>query len=512
MRAAGGRAGHPLPGGWQVVHGNPVRLRSALAGDPAVAAVEPDLRRRASGEDPYLQKAQRSTMDAIRWTASLPGVPGGDLVVAVVDSGVAPDHPDLKGRVLAGYDALGLGSTDDHARHGTQVAGIIAAIAGNDLGVAGVASGARILPVRVLGQDGYGYDSDIAQGVRWAADHGADVINLSLAGYGSTTVLRDAVAYAHAAGAVVVAASGNGAGGHVAYPASYPHVVSVGGVDGSLDPMGNSQWNEYLDLMAPGWRVMTTDAHGDLRSYWPAAGTSFSAAFVSAAAARVRAQNPGWGPDQVARRLTSTATDIGPHGWDERSGWGVLDLTRALGGTARPDGSPARADQHEPNDVPSAATVAPTDQITFARASISPEGDVDWWKVQVNEPSRISIFLELNGAETREPRGSGLDVEIYDSDLQLLRPRQGFGAEDAHAPAAGTYLVGSPAPGPMPSWAVTRSWRPCTRKPTGAFATRSATNSTATPRRWASLTWTETGSTTWSRSSRASPTPCPPGW
>jgi subtilisin family serine protease len=262
LKAAGGRVTAQLPNGWTAVTGKAAAaLRDRLARAPSVARVEPDFRRRAAGEDVLYAKAQRSVLDAVRWpeARNLAGTPSADLVVAVVDTGVAANHPDLAGRVLPGYDATGAGTggADDNG-HGTAVAGIVAAKTGNDEGIAGVASGVSILPVKVLDADGYGYDSDVAEGVRWAADHDADVINMSLSGLGSTTVLSDAVAYARSRGVVLVAAVGNFIGGALTYPASYPNVLSVGATDGSGDvvrdagPYGRDRYHGsgLLDMAA----------------------------------------------------------------------------------------------------------------------------------------------------------------------------------------------------------------------------------------------------------------------
>ncbi|HEY6596315.1 MAG TPA: S8 family serine peptidase [Asanoa sp.] len=343
LKAAGGRVTAQLPNGWTVATGKAAAaLRDRLARASSVARVEPDLRRRAAGEDVLYAKAQRSVLEAVRWpeARNLAGTPAAGLVVAVVDTGVAANHPDLAGRVLPGYDATGAGTggADDNG-HGTAVAGIVAGKTGNDEGISGVASGVSILPVKVLDADGYGYDSDVAEGVRWAADHGADIINMSLSGLGSTTVLADAVAYAHSRGVVLVAAVGNFIGGALTYPASYPDVLSVGATDGSGDVVDFSQWNEEVDLVAPGVDVFTTYGGSSL-GYVRADGTSFSAALVSGAAALVRTQQPTWSADQVAARLTATAREAGPYGRDRYYGSGLLDMAAALGAAARPVSGP----------------------------------------------------------------------------------------------------------------------------------------------------------------------------
>jgi subtilisin family serine protease len=442
LRTAGGRAVAALPGGWTVVRGNASTLRERLQRAESVARVEPDLRRRAAGEDVLYDKAQRSALEAVRWPEARPlaGTPAADLVVAVVDTGVAANHPDLAGRVLPGYDATSAGAAgaDDNG-HGTAVAGVVAAKTGNDEGVAGVASGVSVLPVKVLNAEGYGYDSDIAEGIRWAADHGADVINMSLAGLGSTTVLAEAVAYAHARGAVLVAAVGNGIGGALTYPASYPDVLSVGATTGSGDVVDFSQWNEEVDLVAPGVGVVTTYGKGSSFGYVRADGTSFAAALVSGAAALLRTQQPTWTMDEVAARLTGTARDAGPPGRDRYYGWGLLDMAAAVGGPARPVSGPAARDAFEPDDAPARAHPPGPGQFTYA--SLSPEGDVDWWRFQVAEPAHLFITLDWSAGD--DPGGHWFrpSLELYDPSLQRVRAQYAFSSFNGFAATPGTYYL-----------------------------------------------------------------------
>jgi subtilisin family serine protease len=438
-RAADGLLGAAVTGGWQVVRGDATVLLERLPDSPGVLAVEPDVRRQASGEDVYLDKAQAGAMATIRWPQAWAAAtrPDQQTVVAVLDTGVDAGHPDLAGRVAPGLDATGTtGSAADDNGHGTMVAGLAGATTGNDEGIAGIASGVRILPVKVLDAEGYGWDSDIAEGVDWAVAQGADVVNLSLAGFGTTTVLRDAIADARAAGVVVVAATGNYAGGVLTYPAAYDGVIGVGATDDSGDTTNYSQWNDTTDLVAPGHRLLSTYGDGRLQGYAYASGTSFATAVVSGAAALLRSTHPTWGPDQVADRLTTTAVDSGRRGWDEQNGWGVLDLGAALGAAPRPAGSPPAAGALEPDDVPVRAHwVEPG---VAGVAGLSPDGDVDWWKVQVDEPSDISTHVELDAGDFPDGLGGDPVVEIFDDQLRPVRsatPGNGF------AWRAGTYYL-----------------------------------------------------------------------
>ena len=158
---------------------------------------------------------------------------GAGVVIAVVDTGVDFGHPDLQGQLLAGgYDFVNNDGdpADDHG-HGTHVSGIAAAVTNNGVGIAGIAPGAKILPVKVMNSSGSGASSALAEGIVYAADHGAQVINLSLGGAGYSQTVQDAVDHAWSRGAVVVAAAGNNNSSLPFYPAWYAHVIAVASID-----------------------------------------------------------------------------------------------------------------------------------------------------------------------------------------------------------------------------------------------------------------------------------------
>ncbi|MDP9258826.1 MAG: S8 family serine peptidase, partial [Actinomycetota bacterium] len=217
-----------------VVHVAPSHRNAALRAlrrSRAVRYAEP-LRRLQALADlaPDPGRAQQWGLDAIGADAAWVVTRGAGVVVAVVDTGVAP-APDLDGRLLPGWNVLARSddATDDNG-HGTHVAGTVAEVGGNGLAESGVAPEASILPVKVLDSAGGGSDADVAAGIVWAADHGARIINLSLGGSEPSTVLADGVAYARSRGALIVAAAGND-GGAVGVPARLAGVVAVGAVD-----------------------------------------------------------------------------------------------------------------------------------------------------------------------------------------------------------------------------------------------------------------------------------------
>ncbi|GAB3406588.1 type VII secretion-associated serine protease mycosin [Flindersiella endophytica] len=265
---------------------------------------------------------------------------GRGVTVAVIDSGVDADHPQLRqpGAVLPGKDLLTPGDVRanfDCVSHGTAVASIIAARAANGIGFRGMAPDARILPIRVSERDaseqqGAAVNAAVfAEAIRDAADAGAKVINISLALYVDLKPVRLAVEYAQSRDALIVAAAGNAHNDQrsdpITYPAAYPGVLGVGAIviDGSR--LQSSQVGSYVDISAPGGGVLAATRQRGHRYY---DGTSFAAGFVSGAAALVWAANPHLSADEVSRRLLATATPA--PGLASQYGAGVVNPYRAV--------------------------------------------------------------------------------------------------------------------------------------------------------------------------------------
>ncbi|MFD9729702.1 type VII secretion-associated serine protease mycosin [Streptomyces sp. NPDC059072] len=272
---------------------------------------------------------------------------GDGVTVAVLDTGVDDSHPDLAGQVREGTDLVGMGAGRGDrawARHGTAMASIIAGHGhgpNRGQGVLGVAPQAKILPVRVILEEGdpgraqarESKGGALAEGIRWAADHGADVINLSL-GDDSDSAHHEAgedeaVQYALSKGVVVVASAGNGgeSGDRVSYPAAYPGVIAVTAVDRRGRKARFSTRNWYATVSAPGVDVVIADPD---RSYYEGWGTSAAAAFVSGAVALIRAAHPELSPAQIKRLLEETASDSPAGGRDDARGHGMVDPAAAL--------------------------------------------------------------------------------------------------------------------------------------------------------------------------------------
>jgi subtilisin family serine protease len=269
----------------------------------------------------------RSTRAETVWTQAT-----NQVTVAVLDTGIG-SHNDLTGRVLPGRSilsgAISTNVADGHG-HGTHVSGTIAALANNNLGIAGVAPNAKILPVKVLSDSGSGYLSDVAAGIIYAADSGAKVINMSLGSSGTSQTLQDACDYAWSRGVTVVAAAGNG--GPTAspnYPAADPndHVIAVAAIDSSNSIAYFSQAGSYVDIAAPGVSVMSTTPNNAYDS-WD--GTSMASPHVAAVAALAYGKSPNASVSTVRAAILAGARDLGTAGRDNTFGAGAVDAPGTL--------------------------------------------------------------------------------------------------------------------------------------------------------------------------------------
>jgi thermitase len=248
-------------------------------------------------------------------------------IVAVVDSGIDFSSPDFSGRLLAGYDFVNDDAIpqDDYG-HGTHVAGIAAASGNDGVGTAGVAWNASVLPVKVLDRYGDGSYANVAKGIIYAADQGAEIINLSLGGPKYSQVLEDAVTYAVDHGSIVVAASGNAGVNKVYYPAALTNVIAVGAVDGGNNYASFSNFGNEIDLAAPGVNIVTSAIGG---SYTSKSGTSMSAPFVSGSLAYIESA-AGVNAYTAYSSILTTALDLGAPGPDIYYGYGLIQVDRAV--------------------------------------------------------------------------------------------------------------------------------------------------------------------------------------
>lgn len=251
-----------------------------------------------------------------------------DVIVAVVDTGVQADHPDLQGKLLKGTNFVNPDAApDDDVGHGTHVAGIIGALVNNDEGVAGLSWYNKILPVKVLDNSGAGSTYSVAQGIIWATDQGAKVINMSLGNYAEADFLHDAIKYAYERDVVLIAASGNDNTNRPGYPAAYPEVFAVAATDANHNKASFSNYGNYIDVAAPGDSIASTYPGGQ---YAALSGTSMSSPHVAALAGLIRSINPNLNNEQVMDVMRQSAVDLGNAGKDDYYGYGEIDVDKAL--------------------------------------------------------------------------------------------------------------------------------------------------------------------------------------
>ena len=282
------------------------------------------------------------------------------ITVAVLDTGLRIAHPDLVGAHIVWPRNEITNTTDvtDVNGHGSHTAGTIVAQTNNATGIAGIASGVNLMPVKVLGDNGSGSWSDILDGIDWARTHGANVISMSLGGIGTAdqfAPFQTTFDAAWMAGITVIASAGNSgsSGNGVSYPAALSHVISVAAVDNTPTRASFSTYNAWVDIAAPG--VSTTSlTPGDW--YAQMSGTSMAAPHVAGVAALVLSAHPTWTPAEVETALEQTATDLGSTGRDDYYGWGLVRADRAIayssGGSPSPTPSPTPTPAPGPTSAP----------------------------------------------------------------------------------------------------------------------------------------------------------------
>lgn len=417
----------------------------SLADDGATAVAVNDTR---NGEQYSLDRMR--VRDA--WGLST----GASNLIAVLDTGVQFDHRDLAGRLVAGHDFVSDdGDASDDNGHGTWVSGIIAANANDGYGIAGISWSDRILPVKIMNAQGTGSTSDLTAGIIYAADRGANIINMSVGGFPHSQYVQDAVDYAWSKGAVLIGAAGNNRREETFYPASFNNVVSVSATQ-SDDEFAN--WSSYgpkVDVSAPGASILTTNCtscpNGSWGDHTKISGTSFATPNVAGVVALIRARYPSYTPSQVVHRLLTTVDDLGYAGWDNRYGLGRVNAHRAVGG------SPAYpallgGDGLEANNGLASARLIPLG--TTTNPTIYPAGDVDVFAVDVPRAGRLDVRVTGVVDTTRVPKSSlPVDpiVEIYSAGGTLLKTVD-------NEWESGTELASVDASGPARFLIRVRNW------------------------------------------------------
>jgi thermitase len=341
-RNFGGEAKETIPGiGVQVItvsKGQAMKMAKAYSSNARVAYAEPDVVAEVMGspDDPGFvnQWALVKIQAPQAWDVT---TCSPTINIAILDTGVDLDHPDLAGKIVSNINFSGSNTTDDVYGHGTHVAGIAAAITNNGIGVAGLGYNSAIMNVKVLADNGAGTHSQIAAGIIWAADNGAQIINLSLGSGASSQTLEDAVNYAWSKGVVVVAAAGNNGNSIKMYPAAYANCIAVAATNANDALASWSSYGDWVTVAAPGTGIYSTLKDS---GYGYMSGTSMASPFVAGLAALVfttvsDTNGDGKLNDEVRSRIEATCDDIGVSG----IGRGLIDAARAVSSVPLPPGS-----------------------------------------------------------------------------------------------------------------------------------------------------------------------------
>ena len=405
------------------------RMRSSELVEYAV----PDYYRHASftPDDPLFEDqwnlSQPTSGGGINMPVAWNAVKGGSssVVVAILDTGVAYEEhagyhkaPDLAQTAFSSntYDFVNKDRyADDDNGHGTHVCGTVAQSTDNDTGVAGIAFRSTIMPIKVLDQTGTGSDSEIAEGIRFAADHGADVMNMSFGGADFSPVLEDAVDYAASRGVVICCASGNESRSSVNYPAAFSSCIAVGASTRDSGRASYSNYGSALDVVAPGGdsstlsRGITQQTYRNQGfpssgfEYRPLTGTSMASPHVAGVAALIKARNPSWSPADVRAAITSTCRDLGPAGRDKQFGFGLVDAAKAVNAkhSVSPVVSSVTPDHARAGTAVEHVVISGSNFSSPMRVSIDRGGEkeVEATGVEVTDSTRVTCDLDLAGVQ-----------------------------------------------------------------------------------------------------------------
>lgn len=439
LRAHGGRRLRTLKGiNVHVVEipssANEMAVTRALRANPNIKFAEPDvlLDPTITVNDPEFPKQWHLPKIAapFAWDGSL----GAGVTIAILDSGVDSTHPDITAQIVPGWNTFENNSNSaDVTGHGTIVASVAAGAGNNGIGVASVAYGSKIMPIRVTDAAGTAYTSTIASGLTWAADHGARISNISFQGASASATVLSAAQYMRSKGGVVIGSSGN-SGALEAYPAT-DYMTVVGATD-SLDAVASfSSYGAFVDVAAPGVSIYSA-ARGGM--YINSSGTSVSSPIVAGIYGLVIAAKPTLAPTQFDSALFSTAQDLGTAGKDDKAGWGRVNAEAAV----------AKAKQ-----MSAADTFAPEVFISSPGASSKLSGTIAVAVAATDDTAVVRTDLYVNNqlfaSETLAPYSFALDTTKFADGATTLQAKAADGAGNVGASTAITVNIANDTVAPV---------------------------------------------------------------
>jgi len=354
-------------------------IAALLAKNPHLKFAERDVYLKPSGSTNDTYYASEWHVPKIGASTAWDSSTGVGQVIAILDTGIDAAHPDFAGKLVTGWNFYDNNAdTSDVNGHGTGVAGAAVTLANNSLGVAGVAYGAMLMPVRIASPSATATGSTIASGLTWAADQGADVANISYEGVCGNSTIESAAQYMKDKGGVVVVAAGN-SGTQLSVAASTT-MLCVSATDSSDTKTSWSSYGSYVDLAAPGNDIYSTTKGGGYAKWW---GTSVASPVVAGTVALMKAANPSLGPADVEGLLFSTAVDLGAAGFDNSYGNGRVNAAAAV----------AAAKTFTPSD-----TTSPTVSFSSPSSGATVKGLISISVTASDNVAVTKVELSVNGA------------------------------------------------------------------------------------------------------------------
>lgn len=444
--AHGGKASKITAGGLYVVElpsqASEKAVAAQLAHNPHLKFAELDrqIPTATTVNDPYYGSAWH--LDRVRTPAAWGKTMGNGVTIAVIDTGVDANHPDLSTQLVPGWNFYDNNSnTSDVAGHGTGVAGAAAAATNNSVGVAAVSGQAKIMPIRATDTSGVGYISMIAQGITWAADKGAKVINLSFDRLWTFSSVVSAAEYAKSKGSLVVIAASNNAKDEGA--ATQSAMIPVSATDKYDKLTTFSSWGNHVAIAAPGIEIWSTTRGGGYGAWW---GTSVASPVTAGVVALMMAANPKLSNTEVEKLLYASARDLGTAGRDKYYGYGLVDAEAAVGAALNASGTTTDA------QAPTVAIAAPLSSSTVSGltpVNISASDNVGIAKVE------LRVNGSLLATDTTSPFGFSWDTTRVSNGMASLEARAYDAAGNVASSPVVSVNVANPADSAAPSVKLT---------------------------------------------------------